>query len=623
MLHKMRWFAALLVLTLLVNMACGQAAAPTESVRVPTTEPSSTPLQESNAPTSPGTDPGSENRQPAATEPPAAPVSLFDRKANRTPSSTAPPAVVMEDPSQGSPPQREQPTQQPAQEKPTPPLPSRTESITLQFDAVGPPRALSSKEVLTELYEATDGDNWFDKDNWLSDEPLQEWYGVVVHRSSIVKLNLPDNDLEGEITDSWGSLPHLTTLDLSGNRLTGEIPESFAELTALRVLRIHGNQLTGCVPASLGNRLDIEMSRLGDIDFCPDLERQALEAFYHATDGPNWVESTNWLTDAPLADWLGVTLNKDGTVGGLKLVQNRLRGEFPIAALTGLPNLNNLDLRSRRTYGDTDDYHEQKANRFSGGLPPELANIPLVYLDLSDTGLTGPIPAELGNMPQLQDLNLGLNQHSGEIPREIGNLTKLTRLNLVLNELSGAIPPQLGNLAQLKILVLSRNQLSGQIPPELGNMPELAELVLVNNQLSGPIPEELGNLAQLKRLQLGNNQLSGEIPQELGALGNLERLNLDNNQLSGEIPRHLSRIETVEYLSLSSNSLTGSIPSRLANLVLLDLSNNALTGEVPVELGKFPPRGSKSTLKTLSLRGNNLDGCLTGDNALRINEITC
>ena len=291
MLHKIRWFAALLVLFLLLNMACGLAAAPTESVRVPTTEPSGAPLQESNAPTSPGTDPGSLNRQPAATEPPAAPVSLFDRKANRTPSATAPPAVVMKDPSQGSPPQREQPAQQPAQEEPTPPLPSRTESITLQFDAVGPPSALSSKEVLTELYEATDGDNWFDKNNWLSDEPLQEWYGVVVHRSSIVQLNLADNDLEGEITDSWGSLPQLTTLDLSGNRLTGEIPEIFAELTELRVLRIHGNQLTGCVPATLGNRLDIEMSRLGDIDFCPNLERQALEAFYHATDGPNWVKA--------------------------------------------------------------------------------------------------------------------------------------------------------------------------------------------------------------------------------------------------------------------------------------------------------------------------------------------
>ena len=481
---------------------------------------------------------------------------------------------------------------------------------------------------MTELYEATGGDNWFDNANWLTDEPLQEWYGITTHRhiGRILELNLADNDLEGEITDSWGSLSHLTTLDLSGNRLTGQIPESFAELTDLRVLRIHGNQLTGCVPANISNQLDIEMSRLGDLEFCPNLERQALEAFYHATGGPGWVESTNWLTDAPLADWMGILLNEDGTVGGLRLNQNRLRGEFPIAALTGLPNLYSLDLSSGSGWGTSEDSHERTANRFSGGLPPELAEIPLAHLDLTDTGLTGPIPAELGNISTLLDIRLVANELSGEIPEELGRLANLNLLSLAGNQLSGAIPPQLGNMPKLRNLFLSQNQLSGQMPPELGNLAELTHLQLAKNQLTGPIPAELGALSKLRTLGLNDNQLSGEIPEELGALGQLERLHLDNNQLTGEIPRHLSRIETLEYLSLSSNNLTGSIPGRLANLenlALLDLSHNSLTGEVPVELGQFPPRGSKSTLKTLSLRGNNLDGCLTGDNALRINKITC
>ncbi len=33
--------------------------------------------------------------------------------------------------------------------------------------------------------------------------------------------------------------------------------------------------------------------------------RAALVALYEATDGPNWVNNENWLTDAPLGEWFG------------------------------------------------------------------------------------------------------------------------------------------------------------------------------------------------------------------------------------------------------------------------------------------------------------------------------
>lgn len=36
-------------------------------------------------------------------------------------------------------------------------------------------------------------------------------------------------------------------------------------------------------------------------------DRAALVALYNATDGPNWVNSENWLTDAPLGEWHGVS----------------------------------------------------------------------------------------------------------------------------------------------------------------------------------------------------------------------------------------------------------------------------------------------------------------------------
>ena len=36
----------------------------------------------------------------------------------------------------------------------------------------------SDRAVLVALYNATDGPNWTDNTNWLSNEPLSEWHGV-------------------------------------------------------------------------------------------------------------------------------------------------------------------------------------------------------------------------------------------------------------------------------------------------------------------------------------------------------------------------------------------------------------------------------------------------------------
>ena len=58
-------------------------------------------------------------------------------------------------------------------------------------------------------------------------------------------------------------------------------------------------------------------------------ERAALEALYHATDGPNWVNNKNWLTAAPLGEWHGVGTDGEGRVVELVLFQNGLAGRIP------------------------------------------------------------------------------------------------------------------------------------------------------------------------------------------------------------------------------------------------------------------------------------------------------
>ena len=72
---------------------------------------------------------------------------------------------------------------------------------------------------------------------------------------------------------------------------------------------------------------------------------------------------------------------------------------------------------------------------------------------------------------QLKDLSIGSNLLSGPIPPELGNLTQLEELIIPrYGKLSGSIPPELGNLAQLEYLWLFENELTGSIPPELGNL---------------------------------------------------------------------------------------------------------------------------------------------------------
>ena len=66
-------------------------------------------------------------------------------------------------------------------------------------------------------------------------------------------------------------------------------------------------------------------------------------------------------------------------------------------------------------------------------------------LELSDNPLSGPIPAALGNLVNLQDLDLGYTMVSGAIPAELGNLVNLRVLYLNNTMLSGPLPRTLTN----------------------------------------------------------------------------------------------------------------------------------------------------------------------------------
>ena len=110
----------------------------------------------------------------------------------------------------------------------------------------------------------------------------------------------------------------------------------------------------------------------------------------------------------------------------------------------------------------------------------------------------------------------------------------------------GPLPPDLGELTQLQVLQLNHNQFAGPIPIELSRLPELRSLNLAGNALTGNIPPELGQLTRLTRLDLRDNQLTGPIPAELGHIESLEVLLLGGNQLTGCIPPALASLKLVQ-----------------------------------------------------------------------------
>jgi len=161
-------------------------------------------------------------------------------------------------------------------------------------------------------------------------------------------------------------------------------------------------------------------------------------------------------------------------------------------------------------------------------------------LDLSNRGLTGEIPPEIGNLTNLTFLDLQWNDLTGSIPTELGNLTNLAWLSLYFSGVTGLIPAEIGNLANLTHLDLQWNGLTGPIPPEIGYLTNLINLGLGTNELTGPIPAEIGNLTNLTSLRLNSNSLTGAIPVSICGLdlnwSSSSDFNISNNQLCPPYP---------------------------------------------------------------------------------------
>ncbi|XP_019095888.1 PREDICTED: probable leucine-rich repeat receptor-like protein kinase At5g49770 isoform X1 [Camelina sativa] len=250
-----------------------------------------------------------------------------------------------------------------------------------------------------------------------------------------------------------------------------------------------------------------------------------------------------------------------------------------------------------------------------GKLPADISFLSeLEILDLSyNTGLSGPLPPNIGNLKNLKSLILVGCSFSGEIPESIGSLKELIYLSLNLNKFSGTIPASIGRLSKLYWFDIADNQIEGELPVSNGTSSPGLDMLLATkhfhfgkNKLSGKIPKELfSSNMTLIHVLLDGNQFTGEIPESLGLVNTLTVLRLDRNRLIGEIPSSLNNLTSLNELYLANNKFTGSLPNltALTNLYTLDVSNNTLDfSPIPSWIS------SLRSLSTLRMEGIQLTG---------------
>ena len=373
----------------------------------------------------------------------------------------------------------------------------------------------------------------------------------------------------------------------------------------------------------------------------PDaVDRAALMALFNGTGGPGWTLSTNWTSDAPLAEWHGVTTDADGRVTELLLDRNSLTGAIP-TELFRLERLRSLSLAG---------------NQLTGSIPPGIGGLAgLEVLEVSYNRLTGSIPPEIGGLVNLRVLGArGNNFPHGPLPQSMTHLVSLERLRLdrtfLCAPLDAVFQAWLGGIDDVEVddcedmersaLIALYNAADGSNWTGRNNWLTAAPLSawhgvvtsdqgrvtgldLENNNLKGTLPSRLGDLLSLSVLDFSNNPgLLGPLPESLVGL-DLAVLKLGGTGLCAPPdPAYQAWLATVGDIRVD-NCPAAVTPDRMALTTLYGETGGAYWKEAANWLSEAPLRewhgvetDDEGQVTSLDLGYNNLKGRLPPELAL-------
>ena len=361
--------------------------------------------------------------------------------------------------------------------------------------------------VLVALYNATAGANWSNNQNWLSDTPVDEWYGVNTDAGGrVTELDLFRNGLRGEIPTELGNLTSLRSLSLGGNELRGEIPSELGNLVRLQFLALDYNRLSGNIPPELGNLRNLNI--LG------------LQVNVLSGELPSELGQLVNLT------WMDLSTNRLSGTLPRELTRARDLGEFYFGSNLNLCAPHDAEFQ---TWLEGIDRWDGDICAPPDSLPDEGADREALVALYNSTGGDRWYNNEnwLSDEPlhtwhgvrtfggHVTEIQLRENGLWGELPDEVRILTRLEVLDIGHNEIVGPLPAWVGELSHLRTLRLDRNVFTGELPPELGSLPRLEVLTLDGSAgFFGKLPEALTRADKLHRLTFHRTALC--VPLEEG-----------------------------------------------------------------------------------------------------------
>lgn len=124
------------------------------------------------------------------------------------------------------------------------------------------------------------------------------------------------------------------------------------------------------------------------------IQKYIMVLIYISTNGKAWNEQNLYLTEASVCDWIGLTCNENGEIVSVVLEHNNLDGTI-VSEIGQLPSLRKLHLGM---------------NFLQGWLPSEIGLLSnLDTLDVFDNpDITGPVPAQISiqTMPNIERINI-------------------------------------------------------------------------------------------------------------------------------------------------------------------------------------------------------------------------
>ncbi|HPF11199.1 MAG TPA: hypothetical protein PLP62_07090 [Flavobacteriaceae bacterium] len=217
-------------------------------------------------------------------------------------------------------------------------------------------------------------------------------------------------------------------------------------------------------------------------------------------------------------------------------------------------------------------------------LPQNINTLQVKEIILTGNNFTE-FPAEVLNMPQLEELLIGHNPVS-KLPDNLESLKNLKRLSINATQIK-EFPSDLSALESLETIGLDHNELK-KVPEPILTIPNLKRLGLNNNKLTDLkfIDERLEGL---ESIYLYSNELN-QIDCEIENLKSLKELLIFGNEIDS-IPDCIASLTNLEKLEIWSNPIKYVSPEiqKLTKLKSMRMEKDNLTEEQMEQIRKWLP----------------------------------